>query len=318
MKPSWLGWLWLACLCFTTSCQPTRCCLEPSIGFCPPKKLIETLPNPFPKLTAAERAQDWGKELYVGKAFAKEMDFYRAITCFKKALFLIPRKAAERRLEIEYDIFLAYYAAGKYQDAVETYEGSRLIDATEDFPASRNLLITLYDAYKQNDQPERACRILEVLVNTECQTAQRLILSSAILEADFPEIVETSDESPEAESVCQMLSTYSSESKSVTKARLLNAVLPGAGYWYVGQKKSALTSFLINALFIAATYQLFDRGYIPAGIITASLETGWYFGGINGAGIEANQFNQCLYDRLGRETMVQERLFPILMLDYGF
>lgn len=318
MKPSWLGWLWLACVCFATSCQPTRCWLEPNIGYCPPKKLIETLPNPFPKLTAAERAQDWGKELFVGKAFAKEMDFYRAITCFKKALFLIPRKAAERRLEIEYDIFLAYYAAGKYQDAVETYEGSRLIDATEDFPASRNLLITLYDAYKQNDQPERACRILEAIVNTERQTAQRLILSSAILEADFPAIVEASEETPEAESVCQMLTSYSFESKSVAKARLLNAVLPGAGYWYVGQKKSAVTSFLINALFIAATYQLFDRGYIPAAIITASLETGWYFGGINGAGIEANQFNQCLYDRVGREAMVQERLFPILMLDYGF
>lgn len=306
-------------LCFlVSSCQPTRCALEPCIGYTPTQRLIEKLHDPFPKLSTAERAQDWGKELFVGKAFAKEMDFYRAITCFKKALFLIPRNHTERRLEIEYDILLAYYTAGKYQEAVETFESGRLNDASDAFPAYNDLLITLYDAYMQTDQPERACCIwTKISQNNEC-TANNLTLGTAIVEADFPTISQTAECTAASESVDQMLSTYCACHKSVNTARVLNAILPGAGYYYVGQKKSALTSFIINTLFIAAAYQLFDRGYIPAAIIVTSLETGWYFGGINGAGIEANQYNQCLYERVGRETMMQERLFPILMLEYGF
>ena len=42
---------------------------------------------------------------------------------------------------------------------------------------------------------------------------------------------------------------YTENWKSPTKARWLNGILPGAGYSYIGQKQTALTSFLINALF---------------------------------------------------------------------
>lgn len=307
----------LLCL-FAWGCQRACCPLEPSICYAPQQRLIEKLPCSFPKLTGAERAQDWGRELYVGKSFAREMDFYRAITCFKRALFLLPKNTEERRLEIEYDLFLAYYTAGKYQEAVEAFECSRLINVPETFPAFQDLQITLYDAYYQIGQEERACRILSAIAQNNGELANKLILGTAIAEADFPTIIQTAECTCSSESVYEMLSVYHTQAKSVAKAKALNAILPGAGYFYVGQKKSAITSFLINALFIAASYQLFDRGYIPAGIITTSLEMGWYFGGINGAGIEAAQYNQCLYERIGRETLTQERLFPILMIEYGF
>lgn len=301
-----------------SSCQTTKCTLEPDICYVPEPRIIECLPSPFPKLTQEERRQDWGRELFLGKSFAKEMDFYRAITCFKKALFLIPRKEEDRRLEIEYDIFFAYYSAGKYQEAIEAFEGSGLNIIPETFPAVDSLLPLLYDAYWQTGQTERACRIWEVISQYNAETANKLSLSTGITEADFPVIAKTSECTPSSDSICELMTCYCNGAKSVSKARTLNALLPGAGYYYVGQKKSAITSFLINALFIAAAYQLFDRGYIPAGIIVTSLEMGWYFGGINGAGIEANQYNQCLYSRLGRETMVRERLFPILMIQTGF
>ena len=63
---------------------------------------------------------------------------------------------------------------------------------------------------------------------------------------------------------------YLSNNKSIQKARLLNAVLPGSGYYYVGQKQSALTSFLLNVLFSTAAYQFFDNGQYAAGIIMSS------------------------------------------------
>jgi hypothetical protein len=287
------------------------------VCYTPPAGLIECLPSPFPPLTPVERATDWGRELYLGRSFAKETDPYRAITCFKSALFLVPR-THERRIEIEYEVFISYYLANKYQDAVEAFEGSHLIEAPATFPAMRELLIALYDSYIKVDLPERACRVLGLIESIDEETANDLLMQTAVISANIPEIVNASYCSSSNEEITDFLTTYFTESKSVSKARMLNAVLPGAGYYYVGQTKSAITSFLINALFVAAAYQLFDRGYIPAGIIVSSLEAGWYFGGINGAGIEAHQYNEVLYSRLGREVLTKEKLFPILMFEKGF
>lgn len=305
------AFLW-SCCCSTTQI------LEPSICYTPPPRYIEKLPSPFTPLTLVERSQDWGKELYLGKAFARQMDLYRALTCFKSALILIPRKETARRLEIEYEIFLSYYIANKFQEAVEAFESSNLIAAPEDFPALKDLLITLYDAYMQNDQPERACRILNLIGTTDLETANNLILETAIINADVPTIEQAAECSSAAEDVHQFLGEYTFKSKSVAKAKTLNAILPGAGYYYVGQKKTAVTSFLINALFIAATYQFAHKGYIPAAIITGSLEMGWYFGGINGAGLAAHEYNERLYECLGKNLLVEKGFFPVLMLQASF
>lgn len=292
--------------------------LEPRISYAPPPRLISKLPETFPELTCEERAQEWGKELFLGRSFAREMDLYRALTCFKSALFLIPKDQCARRLEIEYDIFFAYYLANKYTEAIEVFECGDLIYAPDDFPGLRNLLITLYDAYIKTDQPEKAYRLLCLISKTEPETTRKLALEKEVLEANFCNIVAIAEEFPDRESIDCFLAEYSCEAKSVSKAQTLNAILPGAGYYYVGQKKAAWTSFLINALFIGAAYQLFDRGYIPAGIIVTSLEAGWYFGGINGAGLAAKEYNQRLYSKLAKEMMLEKGLFPILMIQTSF
>ena len=42
---------------------------------------------------------------------------------------------------------------------------------------------------------------------------------------------------------------------------------------------------------------------LVAGIFTASLEAGWYLGGINGAGLSAKIYNDRLYSELGKEAL---------------
>jgi len=306
-----LSLLLLVC-CF--SCQTTKCSLDPAICYSPPQQYLERLPPAFPELTPAELAQEWGKEFHLGRSFARQMDLYRAITCFKRALFLMPSQQRERQLQIEYEVFLAYYFGNKYQEAVDIFETTRLAYATETFPAFHDLAIALYDAYLQLGEIEKAERLQCFISSFDNELAERLKLQTALLNADFPAL----EALPEQEVIDQFLCEYASKAKSVSKARMLNTILPGAGYYYVGQKNSALTSFVINALFITAAYQLFDRGYIAGGIILTSLESGWYFGGINGAGLAANEYNQVLYESLGKETLLQNRLFPILMIQKGF
>jgi len=292
--------------------------IEPSICYAPQPWLIEKLPASFPELTPKERSEDWAKEFMMGRAFAREMDFYRALTCFKRALLLIPKKIEARRLQIEYEIFLAYYVANKYEEAIETFENGQLFYVSESFPALHDLLIALYDAYNQIDKPERAYCFWSLLYAVNPDDAIGLTVETSVLDADLKSIEQAAQNHPTETSVSQFLCDYEFQAKSISKAQTLNALLPGAGYYYVGQKKAALTSFLINTLFIAASYQLFDRGYIPGAIILTSLEMGWYFGGINGAGLAAKEYNERLYETLGKEMLINNRLFPILMFQKGF
>ncbi len=100
--------------------------------------------------------------------------------------------------------------------------------------------------------------------------------------------------------------------------QLLNALIPGAGYLYIGQKKSALTAFLLNGLFIAAAYQFFHHRHVAAGIITTGFEAGWYFGGIYGAGEEAKYYNERLFEKNAATVLNDYKLFPALMMQYAF
>jgi hypothetical protein len=303
-----------------TACRTITPCsqIEPEICYFPRAQLIQDLPSPFEKLSRDELRQEWGKELYVGLSFAHEMDFYRAITAFKRALIFMPQDNLTRRLQIEYSIFLCYYLGQKYQDALDTYEQGKLYHVTETFPAYKELLIMLFDCYQKTDQAQKGDRIHQWLYQCDAETANRLLLSNSLQTADIENIYAFAPSHPNEDCIKAFADDYLCAKKSVQTARTLNALLPGAGYFYVGLKKTAMTSFIINALFIGATYYFIKNNNIPVGIVTASLESGWYIGGINGAGLAANEYNQHLYEVNAKEIMAQNCLFPVLMLQKSF
>ncbi len=320
-------WIAISVALVCMGCHPDSHTLNPQIYYSAPPRQMEKLYDPtnecglFPPLSAEENSQEWARELYLGRKFGQEMDFYRALTCFKRALFLHNEchPTPDRSFEIEYEIFFTYYLAGKYKEAVEVFETGNLSNVPTDFPVVNNLTIALYDSYVHIDQVERANQILNFINTRDPEVANKLVIERAIFEADFTtmEAIAAGD-NVYSDVVCEFLTNYTTQSKSVSKAQFLNAVLPGAGYSYVGQQRAALTSFFLNALFIAASYQLFDRGYVPAGIILTSLELGWYFGGINGAGLAAKEYNERLYEGIGRETLIENKLFPLLTMQMCF
>jgi len=303
---------------FLSGCQRIHYNMEPAIVYTPQVDQIAQLPTAFPPLTKEEESQPWAQELITGDAFAKELDLYRAITSYKRAHILIPKNQSERILQLDYDIFLAYYLGGKYQDAVNTFEQSSLVEVTPAFPAFSTLITALYDCYRELGQCERAESILKVIEKGSSETAGDMALYTLLMDGQLIEAQPLICEHPKKITLEQSLDLYYSLAKSPSKARTLNAVLPGAGYYYVGQKNSAVTSFLINSLFIAAAYQFFNRGYVAAGLITTSLEAGWYLGGINGAGIEAEEFNTHLYEQTAKNMMIQADLFPVLTFQTAF
>ena len=307
----------VCCLLFFTGCHPRSYLLEPTIHYTPQQKQFCSLPSPFSPLSAEEEEQEWGKELKIGISFGRELDLYRAITSFKRALILMPpNDCLERRLQTEFYIVQAYSLGEKYADAVEYFEQSHLSSVASSFPAFRELVILLHDNYRRTGQCEKSEHLLRLMEKGDPEAAIDLKLYSAISTGDL--ITCKSCEFPEREGLQSFISSYCCSAKSVKKAQVLNAVFPGAGYCYVGQKRAAVTSFFINLFTTAAAYYFFERGNWGAGCIAASLEMGWYFGGINGAGLAAKEYNQSMYQELGKEYMICKRLFPILMLETSF
>jgi hypothetical protein len=168
-------------------------------------------------------------------------------------------------------------------------------------------LLILYDSYTKRGDEARAHSILNFMKKHSPELAHKVTL--------YHELSSGQCDATEFSAIKQ---TFNAHRKSPEKARWLNGLLPGAGYLYIGQKQTALTSFLINALFIAATYQLFHHGQTAAAIITGGFEVGWYVGGIHGAGLAAEQYNNTLYNRLAKSELTERKLFPILMFQYSF
>lgn len=301
-----------------TSCYRVPDKIEPQINYVVQDKYIRSLNSCFSPLDKYELQQEWGKEYFIGIAFAKKLDLYRAVTAFKRAEILIPDSLYHRKQEVEYYTILCYYLGKRYEEAVDAFDDSdlRIIDTT--FPAYHDLLVILYECYLHTGQKEKANNILSIVKTHYPETAKELELSSALSFGELKDIQHLSYDATTRQSADELLVSYTKEKKSVAKAQTLNALVPGAGYLYVRQKQSALTAFLLNGAFIAAAVHFFQHHHTAAGIIFTSFEAGWYFGGIYGAGEAAKLYNERIYETKAFNSLSQNKLFPIFMLRYGF
>jgi TM2 domain-containing membrane protein YozV len=69
------------------------------------------------------------------------------------------------------------------------------------------------------------------------------------------------------------------------------SIVPGVGQLYVGRRRDALVSFLLNGLFVFGSVQSFRSGSTAAGVLLASMEAGWYTGNITSTVSSAKRFN---------------------------
>ncbi|MCB1116342.1 MAG: tetratricopeptide repeat protein [Chlamydiia bacterium] len=306
-------------LCFAAiGCYRVPDKIEPQVNFSVQDKYLKSLPPPFPPLSPSEREEAWGKEYLIAQKFAENLDLYRAITTFKRSEFLLPPGHQHRLEEIQYQILLSYYLGKRYEDVTQEFVHSALYTATKTFPAYHDLLVILYESYLEIGDTEKSEYVLRVIEHHYPETAKKLRLSTVLIEGNLDELRMAERCDPSKTYIHELLSTYDAKKKSVSKAQTLNAIIPGAGYLYVGQKQSALTAFLLNGLFIWAAVHFYTHGHLAAGIITTSFEAGWYFGGIYGAGESAKYFNERLYEKLAYPELSKNRLFPVLMLKFGF
>jgi hypothetical protein len=303
---------------FFAGCYRVSDKIEPRVSYEIQEQHFARLQSPFAPLSAEEEKSDWGREVIIARAFAKDLDLYRAVSTFKRAEILIGSSNPLRKTEIQYDILLCYYLGKHYEDAVECVSKSSLANVDKTFPAYSDLLLILYECYHEIACPDKEERIYELIQQSFPETAENLKVSRALRAGDLDQIHAINRDLQHPSYLDAMLDDYEQKRKSVAAAQTLNALFPGAGYLYLGQKKSALTAFFLNGLFIAAAYEFFYHKHLAAGIITTSFEAGWYFGGIYGAGEEAKYYNEKIYEKNATRTLNEHNLFPILMLRYAY
>lgn len=323
------------------SCYGEKTTINPQLDYSVRDKYIQNLNPIFIPLSNEEVDTQWGKEYQIGLAFSKQLDLYQAITAFKRADILIDPSNFQRKAQIQYHIINCYYFGKKYYNVIDSFENSILANTTKNFEAFHDMLVILFEAYTKCDQQERADWVVRTMQKFFPNDANKLIISSAIYRGDLIEmqrivnektidhniqLISSEEDEPTQfddfdnckESCKTIIKEYNKYKKNPKIAKTLNALIPGSGYLYLGQKESAFTAFTLNGLFIATTIYFFKNGNVPAALITLGFESGWYFGGIIGAGEATKLYNEKLFEKKAYGHMRDNKLFPVLMLNYGF
>ncbi len=74
------------------------------------------------------------------------------------------------------------------------------------------------------------------------------------------------------------------------------SLVPGLGYLYSGYPETAISSLIVNELFMAATYKAFADGNKPLGAVLGFFSLGWYGGNITGSISTAHRRNAARKD----------------------
>ena len=281
--------------------------LNPKLRYAIQDRYFKSLSSPFKPLEESEVSTDWGKEWHIGHSLAQDFDLYRAITALKRAHILAP-KDHPRKMEIEYQMLLSYYLGKRYKEIDYLFTTGCLDQASESFPPFHDLLVILYDAYQQLGNTVKRDQLLNLINHHFPKTHSTLILYAALNTTDLGALETLAP---------QFHSNYISLKKSPMRAALMNAFLPGLGYYYVGLTQTAITALLLNGLFIAACVYFFRKKALAAAIITLSFAIGWYVGGIQGGSVQTRFYNTTIYEGLANPLMNREGIFPIHLLHYG-
>jgi tetratricopeptide (TPR) repeat protein len=230
-----------------------------------------------------------------------EGEYYRAITEYKRLLFLYPQhpQANEVRLQIGD----CYLKGEKFDEALEHFQALLPLRLPEEIKPK--LLYKIGAVYYAKGEYGSARRQLEQIItrfphSPEVERAHYLIGQSYLKQdewikaaGEFAKIGRGAD----AEQLSQGARRGRElPYKSPGLAGGFSAVVPGLGQLYVGRKQDALMAFLLNGVFIWGVVESFQRDNDVAGGILLFFETGWYFGNIYSAVSSTHKYNKKLKD----------------------
>ena len=121
---------------------------------------ILALPPPPPLLTPEEELSPWGLEYRLGRHFAIDGDYYRAVTCFHRSRYLLDSPSSAHAAQLLHALLITYSLGGKYQEAINVWEAQQNTTHLDDPDLARDCIGLLYEAYTHINQPQKAEELL--------------------------------------------------------------------------------------------------------------------------------------------------------------
>ncbi len=282
--------------------------------------LITSLSRKFPKPSPSTL---WGQEILCGWIFAQECDFFRAITCFRKAIIYMDTVEAfdpslnSLRIEAITGIISSYILQKKYDDVIQIWDKLSGTITLQNRKEAKWLLIMLVQALSSKQEYEERAISLANMLPIEDPDKIRLLTYLALRSQSFtpctPLTPATAD-NPVLKQTKELFADWQQKKKNPTLAFSMNCIVPGSGYAYLGQNTTAFTSFTINVLFIGAMLEFMKAHQPMAAIITLGLEMGWWAGGSIGARLATHEYNHRLWLDMAKKFMRKEHLYPEAIL----
>lgn len=278
----------------------------------------------------------WGQEMICGWSFAQEGDFYRAITCFRKATFLFQAtqldgtafSESQKKLYLQATtgIITSYVLSDKYAQAIEAWHTLQDKVSLQNKAEAKWLLLLLVEAYSSTSDGMNDAIALASLLPFSDPDREKLFqylalrmrskepLSYMNPQQPMEVVPQTKEQLLTQNKTENLFQEWQKKKKSPKSAAIMNLLLPGSGYLYLGQYPTAFTSLALNSLFIGATVEFFKAGQPMAGVIALGLELGWWGGGATGSYLQAQQYNHKKWVDMAERFMKQEGLYPEALL----
>ncbi len=231
-------------------------------------------------------------------------DYYRAIGEYERWLYENPGAAGAGRARIQ--IGLAYLRGGRAAEAGDWFES--LAEESHD-PQVR--LVAAFEAaesrYRQGDAqaaalafesflspgPLRPPAALRSRAGWLLGWSYLLAREPARAGATFERLREDPVFGPQARSLAaETVRARDLPRRSPALAGILSAVVPGSGYFYLGQPTTALAALAWNGLFGSGVYDAARHQLWGVTAVIAAFEAMWYGGAIFGSVSGAYKFNR--------------------------
>jgi outer membrane protein assembly factor BamD (BamD/ComL family) len=249
-------------------------------------------------------------QLRIADAFLAEGEYYRAITEYKKINILFP--GTGRGDYVLYSIGMAYLRGEEYEQAIRSFSSlmARHSESLYTLQAHYFTGIASWKLKKYGNAKTEFDFLLDSNATTEyvpraliakslMTFEQGNVASSMIILQRFVALYPGHRVMPEAEATILLLQEYQNlPEKSELLAGVLSAIIPGSGHIYAERYADGITSFLLNALFIAGTvFGVQQENYLTASL-TGVVGLPFYVGNIYGAANAAKKWNETVRDTI--------------------
>jgi TolA-binding protein len=239
-------------------------------------------------------------------ALFNDGDYFRAITEYKRFLFLYPTDARAGRAQLQ--VGLSYQRGQQWDDARQTF--AHIVEQSPDPAVRAEAAYRIGETSFQQGRYAQAIADLRPVAEHYEQTpvgdrARYLLGWSHLRVRQWPEasqtfeaINTTSPLFPSSRALAEAAREGEQlPRKSPALAGLMSAVIPGTGHFYTGRWRDGTIALLLNGAFLAAGIEAVSAGNEAAAGVLLFFEAAWYSGTIYGAVNAAQKYNRDLEDR---------------------